>query len=178
MTINKENLRTVATGTVQSGQRRAWVLTGTLWILWIAGCSGGSSQDPQDAGISQKSDAVTPDASPREVAEVALKAIVSRDKDALRSLVAVRKVREDVEAITQGRAAFQGMVDKAIPTAVSAIMSEVNWLDAEGRQIDEETVTGTTAVVTVKGKRDGKEQTRRFFLVQEDSQWRLVPSHR
>ncbi len=84
----------------------------------------------------------------------------------------------DVEAITQGRSAFQGMRDKAIPTAIGAIMSEINWLDSDDRAIEQESITGETAVVTVKGKRAGQPQTRRLFLVLEDGQYRLVPSHR
>lgn len=122
--------------------------------------------------------AVASGESPTDVAKAALQAIQAKDKAALQKLIAVKKVKMDVEAITRGRSAFQGMLDKAIPIAIGAISSEINWLDADDRAIDQESITGNTAVVTVKGKRAGQAQTRRFFLVQEDGQWRLVPSHR
>jgi hypothetical protein len=140
--------------------------------------SGTVQADEQDTTTKSQVSLVAPDAAPKQVAEAALKVIAANDKQALTSLIAVKKVKQDIEAITRGRSAFQKMSDNAIPTSVVAIMSEINGLDAVGRQIDQETISGTTALVTVKGKRAGKEQTRRFFLVQEDSQWRLVPSHR
>lgn len=115
---------------------------------------------------------------PEELASAALQAIEAADQAALEKLLAVKKITKDVEAITQGRSKFQGMVDKAIPTAVKAIFSEINGLDKQGRVIDQASITGSTAVVSIKGLRAGKEQTRRLFLVQEDGQWRLVPSHR
>ncbi len=161
------------------------ILICPLFILLAIGCkdstsSPGSAAAPASAEIASDPSGVTIalDASPREVAQVALQAIEAGNKDALRSLVAVKKVTQDIEAITRDRAAFQGMVANAIPTAVSAIMLEINGLDVEGREIDQESITDDTAMVTVKGMRAGQAQTRRFFLVKEDSQWRLVPSHR
>ena len=115
---------------------------------------------------------------PSEVARAALLAIEVNDKAALEKLVAVKKIKQDVQAITHGRSNFQGMIDNAIPIAVNAIASEINGLDIAGRAIAQESVTGATALVFVKGTRAGQEHTRRLFFVQEDSQWRLVPSHR
>lgn len=143
----------------------------------LPGSSTASAMEP-DTAASRSGTTVSPNASPTEVATAALLAIEANDKQALQDLVAIKKVQQDVEAITQGRAAFKNMVENAIPNAVSAIMMEIGGLDANQRDIDQETISGETAVVTVKGKRAGQEQTRRFFLVQEDNQWRLVPSHR
>ncbi len=122
--------------------------------------------------------AVASGESPTDIAKAALQAIKAKDKVALEKLIAAKKVKMDVKAITREHSAFQSMLDNALPMAMGAISSEINWLDADDRAIDKETITGSTAVVTVKGKRSGEVHTRRFFLVQEDSQWRLVPSHR
>lgn len=175
-------------------RRRFWESMSPLGILLAVGCGCGRNPYSQGAASTPSSKAaqadekvaanklqgslVPADASPREVASAALQAIQSNDREALQSLVAIKKVKQDVQAITRGRSAFQGMVDKAVPTAVAAILSEINWLDPEGREIDQETITGTSALVTVKGNRDGQKHTRRLFLVQEDNHWRLVPSHR
>jgi hypothetical protein len=166
-----------------------WMLVCWLLLPMASGChdskretslpgSSTASAIGQDTAASRSGTSVSPNASPKEVAMAALQAIEANDKQALQDLVAINKVQQDVEAITRGRPAFQSMVKNAIPTAVSAIMLEIGGLDSIGREIDQETITGGSAVVTVKGKRAGQEQTRRFFLVQEDNQWRLVPSHR
>lgn len=117
-------------------------------------------------------------ATPTEVARAALQAISANDQKAFQSLIAEKKVREDLEAITRGRASFQGMVDKGVATSAKAIMVEINWLDDQGREVEQELITGSTALVTVRGTRAGQSMTRRIFLVLEDNQWRLVPSHR
>ena len=56
--------------------------------------------------------------------------------------------------------------------------SEMNWLEPKGRAVEGESITGEKATVTVRGLRLGEPQTRQFFLVREDSAWKLVPSHR
>jgi stage V sporulation protein SpoVS len=167
---------------------RVWPFGLAVTLLLTIGCgpdpaasSSHNSASAPSADVGGHTEApltVAANATPEEVAKAALVAIENRDHAELRRLVAVKKVQQDVEAITRGRAAFSGMVEQAVPTAVGAILSEINWLDVAGRTVDQVTINGSTAFVTVKGKRDGQEATRRLFLVRDDDRWRLVPSHR
>ena len=117
-------------------------------------------------------------ASPREVTEMALKAINEDQVQGLQQLLATKKIQQDVQAITRGKSKFGGMVGNSVPLAAAAIASEMNWLEPKGRAVEEESITGEKATVTVKGLRMGKPLTRQFFLVREDGAWKLVPSHR
>ncbi|MCC7335001.1 MAG: hypothetical protein IT422_07890 [Pirellulaceae bacterium] len=117
-------------------------------------------------------------AEPREVAEMALKAIDADQLQGLQPLLATKKIQQDMQAITRGKSEFGGMADKAVSLAASAIASEMNWLEPKGRVVEGESITGEKATVTVKGLRLGKPLTRQFFLVREDNAWKLVPSHR
>ncbi|MEQ1903032.1 MAG: hypothetical protein ABL888_02445 [Pirellulaceae bacterium] len=154
--------------------------------ILITGCqppgSGASSETsgPKSAVANEagSTDVLVPkDASPSEVAKVALQFIQDNNKKGLLQLVAAQKVRQDVKGIAGGRD-VAGMVSKAIPMAVAAIAAEINGLEKEGREIGDESIQGETATVTVKGTILNKPQSRRFFLVREDDRWRLVPSHR
>ncbi len=160
-------------------------------VLSMAGCKppknsgnvtgetvNSATNDDKNNNTATASATLPPNATPTDVARAALQAISAKDQAALKSLVAAKKVRQDLEAITRGRASFQGLVDNGVDTAVKAIMTEINWLDVDGREIDQELITGATALVTVKGTRSSQSMTRRIFLVLEDNQWRLVPSHR
>jgi hypothetical protein len=144
-----------------------------------SGASSGASGPKSPAEIVTESsrDPVPGDASPTEVAKVALQFIQDNDKEGLLQLVAAKKIRQDVQAITGGRD-VGGMTSKAVPMAVAAIAVEINGLQKEGREIGDESIQGDTATVTVKGTIMDKPQTRRFFLVREDDRWKLVPSHR
>ncbi|MCA9157255.1 MAG: hypothetical protein KDA51_20890 [Planctomycetales bacterium] len=117
-------------------------------------------------------------AEPREVAEMALKAITADQLRGLQSLLASKKIQQDMQAITRGKNKFGGMVDNAVSLAASSIASEMNWLEPKSRVVEGESITGEKATVTVKGLRLGNPQTRQFFLVREDNAWKLVPSHR
>ncbi len=152
-----------------------------ILLLVAIGCQRPVTKNPGSEGATKSASdmpGIAADASPTDVATAAIVAIEADDNAALLKLLAKEKVQQDVQAITGGRPRFQVMVDKAIPTALTAISSEINHLDRKGREIGEATVTGETALVIVKGMRAGQGQVRRLFLVRENNQWRLVPSHR
>ena len=143
-----------------------------------SGVAGSTSADSESGKASSSEYSVPASASPREVAELALKAIEAGELQGLQNLLATKKIKADIQAITRGKNAFSSVVDKAVPLAASAITREIEWLEPEGRTIDQEEITGETAKVVVKGTRMGKPLTRQFFLIREDGIWKLVPSHR
>ncbi len=156
-------------------------------LVCFAGCSarvestsgeGNLSQIANGANGTGHDNGLTESSTPTEVAKVALQAINSNDMAALLELVALKKVQQDVLAITQGRSNFQKMVDKAGVTAAQAINFEINNLDAQPREIGAETITGELATVIIEGMRAGKPQNRTLWFVREQGRWKLVPSRR
>src|SRR5690606_22142774 len=98
--------------------------------LILAGCQG--ENDVTASGASQNATAApasqfTSESTPTEIAMAALAAIRNNDSEALLGLIAIDKVQSDLKAITGGKKSFQGMVDNAARSAVSAIRSEITF---------------------------------------------------
>lgn len=120
-----------------------------------------------------------PKNSPTEVCQRVLEAVDRGDRELIASLVAQKKVAEDVEAITGGRKAFDKYKNNATTITATSVIMDLKKLRSGNRKIEGELITQDHAEVRVAGKNsEGKELNKLVHFVLEDGAWKLVPSQR
>lgn len=142
-------------------------------FLIATGCDSSTQSRPVAIGHPQAI------GSPTDICKRILDAVDRDDKELVVSLVAQKKVADDVQALTKGRRGFDKFKGNAAGITAAAIIMDLKMLQPASRKIKGESITNGQAEVTVVGiNNDGKELTKLVHFVHEGSAWKLIPSQR
>lgn len=124
---------------------------------------------------------ITTESAPSDVVGFFLEALRHGDRRAMESVLAQKRILQDVQDLTQGASgkAFDAIRNNAVAVAASALALDLSFLAEDSRAVGAEIIAGDSADVTVEGRSaQGQVLTRTLHLIREDLGWRIVPSRR
>jgi len=140
-------------------------------VLWVTGCGNGGSQEETEAALPSYPPGLSGESSPRQVAEVLIKALDDRDGQALLGLVAVEHGASGLDAIyaQYGRKSNKSPAQVAGLT-VSGWRGTYAWFQAGATRVTVERITGETARVEAQGvnPNTGRPRLLQIEMVRED----------
>jgi hypothetical protein len=153
-----------------------------IGVIACPGCRPASSDSSATSTIKNSGDesllGLSPESTPEQVAEMALKAMADKDMETLIKLIAGEKVHSDMSQISRGKDSMQGLVEQSTRLAAGSIRMNMNFLDDQPRRIGETVIDGNRATVVIHGQAAEKALQKELYFVREHDVWKLVPSHR
>lgn len=144
-------------------------LAATL-IVW--GC-GAADRHPGAAYPSE----LSPESTPKDVAQVLIQALEDNDKDTLLGLVALTAGREEFDIIYQRYGRENPMTPEEIGQLIAAGWGATHdFMQPGSTQVVEEEISRDKATVTAEARgRNDEPRLLKISLVREDGVWKILP---
>jgi hypothetical protein len=158
-------------------RRAGAVMVLVLGAALAAGCGGGNGEEEQAAvTLPPYPSELSAASTPREVAQVLIRALDEGDGETLMGLVAVKSEVEAMDGIYRdhGRE-HETPPEQAATMVVSGWRASYAFYRSGGTRVVEERVRGETAVVTAEGSNatTGKRRLMTVDMIREDGVWKV-----